>query len=71
MKKIMLIMLILGMTCAIMSCKKTTADPEKNTGNTTVETSESAEAATYEPIETEETLQIDLEEDQAGEVAPD
>lgn len=50
-----------------------TADTEENIGNTAAETSESAEAATYEPepMETVDNLQIELEEGQEGEVAPD
>lgn len=70
MKKFVLAILILGIVCTLMSCKKNTADPGNNTGNASVETSESAEAATHKPIETVETLQIDLEEDEVGEVAP-
>ena len=73
MKKFISTILILGIVCTIMACKKNTADTAGSTGNTAAETSESAEAASYEPkpMETVDSVQIDLEEGQAGEVAPD
>lgn len=68
MRKLLLTILILGMMCVMMACKKNSADSAENTA---VESSESGEAATFEPMETVDNLQIDLEEGQAGEVAPD
>ena len=70
MKKFKLALLVLGIACAIMACKKNTADPGKNTGNTVTETSESGEAATNEPMKTVESFQIELNEDQVGTVSP-
>lgn len=80
MKKIVLAIFILGIVCTITACKKNTADSEENIGNTVTETatvettatetSESDEAATFVPMKTVDTLQIDLEEDQEVEEAP-
>lgn len=68
MKKCLLAILILGMVCVMTACRKNAAESAENTA---VESSESGEAATFEPMETVDNLQIDLEEGQAGEVAPD
>lgn len=74
MKKILLAILIVGMVCVMMACKKNTADTAENIGNTTVEASESAEpseATTFVPMETVDNLQLELKEGQVGEVTPD
>lgn len=38
MKRFILAVLILGIICTMMACKKNTADPGENTGNTAAET---------------------------------
>lgn len=71
MKKFILAIIILGIVSTLMACKKDTAGTAENIGSTAVEALESSDAATTVPMETVDNLQIELEEGQVGEVAPD
>lgn len=71
MKKIILAILILGIVCVMVACKSNTADKGADAGQTAAEASETAETAAYEPMETQDNLTINLEEDQEGAVSPD
>ena len=71
MKKYILALLIIGLVCAIIACKSNIDESGKDQTSTAAETSEAADGGTFEPMEAEEYLEIELEEGQEGEVAPD